>query len=412
MDNFNELLDRYADLLVSYALNVQPGQPLFIHGEIIHRDLAVRMAKIAYQRGAKFVQIDLQPPELLKTRIELSDPKNLDVVPHNLADRYLEAVDEEAATFRFQGSEDPNLLSQLDPKKLNQVQLNFRKAIKRYYDEGVGRSKVAWSIGAHATPKWGKRLFPELDEKAAEEKLWAAIFKICRVDQPNYIESWKAHNSKLKERASKLDQLKIATLHFTGPGTDLKVGLSPLYQFRGGGDVSSRGVVFEPNIPTEECFTTPDWRKTEGRARVTRPFMVNGILVKDLEIVFRNGELVEAHAKAGEAAFKEYISSDAGAKRLGEVALVGIDSPVYKSGIVFQEILYDENAACHIAVGFAYAFCLKGGEKFSDKEKEDVGCNISHCHVDMMISDDKVNVDAIDSQGKVTRLITNGSWEF
>jgi len=412
MDNFNELLDRYADLLVSYALNVQPGQPLFIHGEIIHRDLSVRMAKIAYQRGAKFVQLDLQPPELLKSRIELSDPKNLEAVPRNLAERYLEAVDEQASTFRFVGSEDPDLLTHLDPKKSNLVQLNFRKAIKRYYEEGVGHSKVAWSIGAYATPKWAKKLFPELSENDAVEKLWSAIFKICRVDQPNYIEAWKAHNSKLKERAAKLDQLKIATLHFTGPGTDLKVGLSPLYQFRGGGDLSSRGVVFEPNVPTEECFTTPDWHKTEGRARVTRPFTVNGVLVKDLEVVFKDGELIEAKAKEGEAAFKEYISSDPGARRLGEVALVGCDSPIYKSNIVFQEILYDENAACHIAVGFAYLFCIKGGDKLSAQEKEEIGCNVSHCHVDMMISDEKVNVDAIDNQGKATRLITNGYWEI
>lgn len=412
MDNFNELLDRYADLLVSYALNIQPDQPLFIHGEVIHRDLAVRMAKIAYQRGAKFVQLDLQPPELLKTRIELSDPKNLEIVPRNLADRYMEALDEQAATFRFVGSEDPDLLTHLDPKKLNTVQLNFRKAIKRYYEEGVGHSKVAWSIGAFATPKWAKKIFPNLSQEQAVEKLWTAIFKICRVDQPNYIEAWKAHNSKLKERAAKLDQLKIATLHFTGPGTDLKVGLSPLYQFRGGGDLSSRGVIFEPNVPTEECFTTPDYRKTEGRARVTRPFTVNGVLVKDLEIVFKEGVLVEAKAKEGEAAFKEYISSDEGAKRLGEVALVGCDSPVYKSDIVFQEILYDENAACHIAVGFAYLFCIKGGDKLTPKERDDIGCNVSHCHVDMMISDEKVNVDAIDTQGKVTRLITNGNWDI
>lgn len=410
MNNFDLYLDRYADLLVSYALNIQPGQPLFIFGEIAHRDLAVRMAKIAYQRGAKFVQLDLQPPELLKERIELSREEDLAVVPRNITERYLEAVDEKAATIRFQGSEDPDLLSNLDPKKANLVQMSFRKSIKRYYEEGVGQSKVAWLVAGHATEGWAKKIFPDLEPKAALEKLWDAIFKICRVDDPNYIELWKAHNAKLKERAKKLNELQIKTLHFKGPGTDLKVGLSPLYQFRGGGDLSARGVVVEPNIPTEECFTTPDWRLTEGTARVTRPFMVNGKLVKGLKVSFKNGELIEATAEDGEATFKEYINSDEGAKRLGEVALVGSDSPIYQSGIVFQEILYDENAACHIAIGFAYPFCLIGGANMSASEKASVGCNVSSTHVDMMISDDQVDVDAIDVNGNSHSIIKKGKW--
>lgn len=406
----NEYLDRYADLLVSYALNVQPGQYVLLQGETCHHDLCIRMARIAYRRGAKYVQIDLQPVELVRERLEFSNPDYLTFVPKNIIERYSEMVDEEAAVLRLIGSEDPDILAHLDPKKVNMAQLAFRKSIKRYYEEGVGKSKVAWTVAAHATEAWGLKLFPELEPQEALEKLWEQIFKICHVDKENYLEIWKEHNQKLKDRARKLDNLKIKTLHFKGPGTDLKVGLSPLAQFRGGGDFSSRGKLFEPNIPTEECFTTPDYHATEGYVRVTRPVFVNGKLVEGLKLVFKKGEIVEVTADQGEHSFKEYISSDEGAKRLGEVALVGTDSPIYKSGHVFQEILYDENAACHIAVGFAYLFCLKDGDKLSPEEKEKVGCNVSSCHLDVMISDEHVDVDAIGQEGIITPIIRQGKF--
>ncbi len=407
---FNEYLDRYADLLVSYALNVQPGQMVVLAGEPLHQDLMLRMAKIAYRRGAKYVQLDMQPVELVRERIESSNPEYIGFVPKNIIERYHELIDEQGASLRFIGSEDPDVLAHLDPKKVNHLQLGFRKAIKRYYEEGVGHSKVAWTVAAHATEGWAKKLFPDLDTKEALERLWMEIFKICHVDQENYLEIWKNHNQKLKDRAKKLDNLKLKTLHFTGPGTDLKVGLSPNATFRGGGDLSSRGVLFEPNIPTEECFTTPDYHATEGFARITRPVFVNGKLVEGLKLVFKAGEIVDVKADQGEASFKEYISSDPGAKRLGEVALVGTDSPIFQSGTVFQEILYDENAACHIAVGFAYLFCIKDGNKMTPEEKDAIGCNVSSCHLDVMISDENTNVDGIGYDGKVTPLLRQGKF--
>ncbi len=204
--------------------------------------------------------------------------------------------------------------------------------------------------------------------------------------------------------------MKIRQLHFTGPGTDLKVGLSEKALFKGGSDSGPSGAHFEPNIPTEEVFTTPDARMTEGTARATRPFYINGRLIEGLEMKFSGGVLVDFSAKEGEETFREYVSSDEGAKRLGEVALVGTDSPIFASGLVFQEILFDENAACHIAVGSAYKTCIEGGEDLSEEALAAIGCNESTVHTDMMISSEEVDVSAITYDGVEKPLIKSGAW--
>lgn len=408
---FDQLLERYADLLVSYALNVQPGQPLYINGEVLHLPLITKMTRIAYSRGCPCVHIDMTSPEHLKARIEGTlKEKDLEWVPWCVKEKYEDMVDEEAASLRLIGSEDPSILSHLDPKRVNLQQLSFRKSIQRYYKEGVGKSKVAWTVAAYATPKWAKLVYPELKETDAYNKLWEDLFKICRVDQENYLERWVKHNQALKKRAKALDEMQIKCLHFIGPETDLKVFLTPLAAFRGGGDLSSRKVMFEPNIPTEECFTTPDCRLTEGHVKVTRPFLVNGKLIQGLKLVFKEGKIVDFEAKEGEQTFRELIESDAGAPRLGEVALVGCDSPIYQSGRVFQEILLDENAACHIAVGFAYAFCLKGGENMSHDELVKNHANQSHVHTDMMISNEETDLYAETYKGEKILLIQKGNW--
>lgn len=411
MNEFEQNLDRYADLLVSWAMNVQPGQTVYIGAEPIHRYFCGKLAKRAYEKGAKFVHVSLNAPEFLKARLEeTKKEEDLSYVPSWLPSRYHEMVDDQAASIRLIGSEDPEMLSHVDPKRVNAQQLAFRKSIKRFYEEGVGKSKVAWNVAGHATPAWGKIIFPELSPDKACEALWKELFKICRVDRQDYLEEWKRHNDTLKKRAKWLDELKIEALHFKGPGTDLKVYLSKEATFRGGGDLSVRKVLFEPNIPTEECFTTPDMRRTTGKAKVTRPVFVNGKLVDGLELEFKDGELVHFKAKEGEATFREYINSDAGARKLGEVALVGCDSPIFKSGHVFREILLDENAACHIAIGFAYTFCIKGGENMSREELDSLGVNQSACHLDMMISNEEVDVFAETYDKKTVQLIKKGYW--
>lgn len=408
--NFKEKLETYAELLIVHGLNVQKGQIVNITGEIIHRELIGLLCQAAYKRGAKQVNVDFIDPRIARYRIQCSQEEAyLQYVPTYITQKYDEFVKEGAAVLRLIGSEAPDILADLDAHKIHTLSSYHMKALKSYYAEGVSKCKVQWCVAAAATPEWGKKIFPEMDKEKANEALWEQIFKICRADKKNCLQQWKEHNDKLHARARQLTQLKIKELHFTGPGTDLHVFLSPKALFVGGG---SQGpfAEYEPNIPTEECFTTPDHRLTYGKAKVTRPVLVNGKLVKDLHLTFKDGKLVHFEASEGKENFAKYIDNDAGSRSLGEVALVGTDSPIYQSGKVFEEILYDENAACHIAIGFAYSFCLDGGAKMALDELAELGCNSSNVHVDMMISDENVDVEATTYTGEKVKLIEKGRW--
>jgi aminopeptidase len=407
---FKKKLENYAKLLIEYGLNVVPGQIVNVTGEIIHREFLNLLVKFAYQRGARHVNVDFVDPNLTKTRLsETQSAEHLTHVPSYIPQKFDEFVKEGAAVIRVIGSEDPDSLADQDPHKINSLSNSYMKALKNYYAEGVGKSKIQWTVAAAATPKWGKKIFPELDEQKAYEALWEEIFKITRSDKDNYLEAWKHHNDTLKMRSKKLDDLKIKELHFTGPETDLKVYLTPKARFIGG---SSKGphAEFEPNVPTEECFTTPDYRLTHGKVKVTRPVLVNGKLIKGLRMEFKEGKLVHFTADEGLENFTKYVDNDEKSRYLGEVALVGTDSPIFKSGRVFEEILYDENAACHIALGFAYSFCLEGGTTMTPEELDAVGCNKSSIHVDMMISNEHVDVHATTYDGKTIALIKKGEW--
>lgn len=409
---FEEQLKMYAKLLVHHGMNVQPGQDVYIGSEVVHRDFVTLLVEAAYKKGARLVSVDFHDPRNLRTRILESQSNDyLSHVAPFVPYRYESMIPETAASMRLIGSEFPSILADLDPKKVQSVEISFRKSLKKYYEEAVAHYKVQWLVAAAATPAWGKRIFPELSEKEAGKALWEAIFKICRADKPNCLELWQHHNEVLVQRAKRLTDLQIKTLHFTGPGTNLKVGLSPRARFKGGTSKSPRNVLFEPNIPTEECFTTPDYRKTEGHVRTTRPFLINGKLIRGLSLEFKEGKIVHFQAEDGKEMFAEYIKSDEGACRLGEVALVGIDSPVYQSGRVFEEILFDENAACHIAIGFAYRFCIVDSASMTNEELDKIGCNISNIHTDMMISSEEVDVSAECYTGKTISLIKQGKWQ-
>lgn len=407
---FRERLERYADLVISYGLNVQPGQLVNISSEVIHRSFVGLLVEAAYRRGAGYVNVELIDPLHVRGRILHSRSEHLGVLPAFFSAKFSEFVDVGAANLKVLGPECPDYLSDLNPIAVNDVRKATYHAAKRFYTDGIGKSMVHWCVIAAATPAWGEKIFPELRGQVAEEMLWGEIFKICRVDHDDYVERWREHNLRLKRRAERLTALGIRDLRFTGPGTDLSVGLSPRALFKGGMDRSPAGHEFEPNLPTEECFTTPDWRRTEGIVAATRPFYVNGKLIRDLTITFKNGIISGFSCSEGASTLESYLKSDEGANRLGEVALVGIDSPVFESGLTFQEILYDENAACHIAVGSAYKGCLVGGAEMSDEECAALGCNSSSVHTDIMISNEEVDVQAVLEDGKVIDLLVRGRW--
>jgi aminopeptidase len=407
---FEEKLKNYAELLITVGLNVQPGQIVQLSSEPIHTDFVLMLTELAYKKGAKFVQVDLADTRFARTRLLNSKEDFLTFVPDHLEMRYREMVDTVGANLRLLGSEDPDILADLNPKHVNTSRMSVREKMSYFYEEGISKSKVQWTVAGAATPGWGKKVFPELDPDEACKQLWEEIFKICRADKPNCIQLWQDHNEMLISRAKHYSELKIERLHFTGPGTDLSVYLSQQAKFRAGTDISPRGVSFEANIPTEEIFTTPNYHRTSGVVRTTRPFLINGKLIENLELEFKNGTIENFSATAGEETFREYIKTDFGSSRLGEVALVGIDSPVYQSGRVFQEILYDENAACHIAIGSAYKFCVDGGDSYSKEELEKLGCNESKAHTDMMISSEEVDVTAYAFDGGKHQIIKNGAW--
>lgn len=403
-------LDRYATLIAAHGLNVQPGQLVQVMGESYHRPLYERLLRELYRRGAGFVHVELSDPLLQRIRIKESQPQFLGSTPEFYSAKFRELVDSGAANLKVLGPEFPTYLADLPPQSVNEVRKAAYQSAKYFYNEGIERSKVHWCVVAAATPGWAARLFPSLGAKDAEARLWGEIFRICRVDRPNFLELWDQHNRLLHARAKRLTELKIKELHFQGPGTDLVVGLSELAVFKGGSDLSPKGHSFEPNLPTEECFTTPDCRVTRGSVTATRPFLVNGTLIRNLRLTFTDGEISHFECSEGEAALRSYLESDSGAKRLGEVALVGTDSPVFQSGLVFEEILFDENAACHIAIGSAYKGCVRGGAAMSDTECADIGCNSSSVHTDIMISSEHVSVTARLFSGESVQLIERGQW--
>jgi aminopeptidase len=407
---FRERLERYAELVVTHGLNVQPGQLVNISSEVIHRAFVGLIVEAAYRRGASYVNVELVDPLHVRGRILQSRSEYLGALPAFFAAKFSEFVDVCAANLKILGPEYPDNLSDLNPVAVNDVRKATYLSAKRFYSEGIGKSKVHWCVIAAATPGWAEKIFPDLRGRVAEEMLWGEIFKICRVEQDGCAERWREHNLRLKRRAERLTALRIKELRFSGPGTDLTVGLSSRALFKGGTDKTPRGHEFEPNLPTEECFTTPDWRRTEGVVTATRPFYVNGRLIKDLIITFKNGLISGFSCSEGAATLESYFKSDEGANRLGEVALVGVDSPIFESGLTFQEILYDENAACHIAVGSAYKGCIEGGAEMSDEECAAFGCNSSSVHTDIMISNEEVDVVAALEDGATIDLLVRGRW--
>ncbi len=405
-------LDRYAELIVRKGCNVQPGQSLYLGADSLSCDFAVKVAEAAYEAGARYVQVDLVDERFQRARLNLSQEKFLDHVPRHVPIRMDEAIDDQGAMIRLVGSGDPEVLSGLDAERSNRCRLAHHKAVKRFFDEGIGRSMVQWCVASAATIGWAESIFADSRGEEACQQLWRQLLKIVRADREDFLQAWDDHSASLALRSAALNQLELDHILFSGPGTDLTVGLSPRARFEGGSIRSQRGNEFIPNLPTEEVFTTPDWRKTQGDVRVTRPFLVNGTLVKDLRMTFRDGVLVNFEASSGQETLRSYVDSDEGARRLGEVALVGIDSPVYQSGHVFREILLDENAACHIAVGNAYKSCLDDGVNLSKEQLEEIGFNASSAHTDMMISDEEVDVMGVTSGGKEVELLHGGAWVF
>lgn len=401
-------LDRLADVAIQTGLNLQPGQDLIITAPVEALPLVRRITARAYKAGAGLVTPILSDGEISKARFEHARDGTFDSAPDWLYEGMAKAYSNNAARLAIVG-EDPMLLAECDSAKVAKAGKANAKAYKPALQK-ISNFEINWSIVSYPTEAWAMRVFPDLKPQEAVNKLADAIFAASRADLDDPVAAWADHNAALRDRSDWLNSKRFESLHFTGPGTDLIVGLADDHEWHGGSSPAQNGVTCNPNIPTEEVFTTPHADRINGTVRATKPLSHQGSLIKDIEMVFKDGRAIEARASKGEAVLQELIKTDEGAARLGEVALVPYQSPISASGLLFFNTLYDENAACHIALGQCYSKCFVEGAALSENEIAQKGGNSSLIHVDWMIGDAETDIDGIMADGTKVPVFRNGNW--
>ena len=407
---FEEKLDRFAQVAVHVGLNLQAGQELLITASVEMLPLVRRITAHAYQAGALLVTTFYGDDESALARYQHAPDASFDYAAQWMADGIATAYRNGAARLGIAGA-NPALLAGQDSAKVSRANIAASKANKPAM-ELITRHTINWSIVAAATPAWAKLVFPALPEEQAMAKLWDAIFTASRVTSADPVAAWKAHSQHLHERVAYLNEKRYHALRFrTADGTtDLTVGLADDHLWAGGGDKSGNGVFCNPNIPTEECFTTPHKDRVDGFVKASKPLSHQGTLIENITCTFEGGKIVKATATAGEDVLNRLISTDDGARRLGEVALVPHSSPIAQSGVLFWNTLFDENAASHIALGQAYSTCLIDGEKMDGEQLAARGANASLIHVDWMIGSGQMDVDGVKSDGTTEPLMRQGEW--
>jgi aminopeptidase len=403
-------LDRFALLAVQVGLNLQPGQELVISASTEMLPLVRLITEHAYKAGALLVTTLYTDDETSLARYRYADEASFDYAPLWLADGIATAFRGGAARLALAGA-NPALLAGQDPAKVSRANIAASKANKPAM-ELITRHAINWSILASATKDWAKLVFPDLSEDEAVEKLWDAIFTASRATSDDPVAAWKAHSAEIQKRVAFLNDKRYHALRFHSHdgATDLTVGLADDHLWAGGGGPSGNGVFCNPNIPTEECFTTPHKDRVDGYVKASKPLSHQGTLIENIRCRFEAGRIVEATASAGEDVLRRLIDTDEGARHLGEVALVPHSSPISQSGILFWSTLFDENAASHIALGQAYATCLIDGETMDDDTLAAKGANTSLIHVDWMIGSGTMDVDGVAQDGSSEPLMRSGEW--
>ena len=401
-------IDRLAELAVKTGLALQPGQDLMITAPIEALPLVRRITDYAYKSGAGVVTPIFSDPEIVLSRYRNAFDTSFDQAANWLYDGMGAAFDNNTARLAIVG-DDPMLLANEDPQKVGRVNKANSQALTPAR-ERITRFDINWNIVAWPGLAWAKRMFPDLPGNEAQGKLAEAIFSASRVNVSNPIEAWNKHNKNLRERSDWLNQQNFASLHFSGPGTDLEVGLADGHEWMGGASLARNGITCNPNIPSEEVFTTPHCMKVQGKVSSTKPLSHQGTLIDNICVKFEAGSITEAHASKGEEVLLKVLDSDEGARRLGEVALVPHSSPISQSGLLFYNTLFDENAASHIALGQCYSKCFRGGENLSKDEIIKRGGNSSMIHIDWMIGSEEINVDGMNSNGASIPIFRNGEW--
>jgi len=408
---FDRLLDQYAEVTVRVGLNIQPGQRLWVIGAPLEAVAFVRRVTThAYRAGAPLVNVLWNDPLLGLIRLQEAPRDSFDEFADWLVAADLAAVQRGDAVLSIHAA-DPDLLVGQDPTLLAQIrQIGAEKW--KATQVLLSKNATTWLVVSVPIPGWNAKVFPKLPAEAREAAMWEAIFRMSRVDGADPVADWKAHGDNLNARRDTLNAKRYAALHYTAPGTDLTIGLPDGHRWQGGGAVDSHGIAFVPNIPTEEVFTMPHKDRVNGVLTNSRPISIPGVLIDGFTLTFENGLIVKATAQSGEADLERLLDMDAGARRIGEVALVPNSSPIAQSGELFYNGLYDENAACHIALGNAYPFTIDGGETLTPDELAAAGANSSMLHLDFMIGSAHMNIDGIRADGSTEPVMRAGEWAF
>ncbi len=403
------VLKEYARLIVRCGVNVQKGQEVLIYADLDQPEFVRMVAEEAYKAKAKKVTVEWDYQPLMKTKVRYETVKTMGTVEEWVKARRQHFVDVVPARIHLI-SEDPDGLKGVNMDKVAKARRLSYPILKPYHDQL--ENKQQWCIAAVPGAAWAKKVFPNLSKAQAMEKLWEAILNTSRVTDDS-IQAWEEHNADLAERCRYLNELQIRSLHYTAQnGTDLTVGMIPEARFCGGSEESLQGVVFNPNIPTEECFISPMRGEAEGIVYATKPLSYNGQLIENFSVRFAQGKAVEVHAEKGEELLKTMISMDEGAAYLGECALVPQKSPIAQSGLLFYNTLFDENAACHLALGMGFADTIEDFHHKTLEECRALGVNDSMIHEDFMIGCDTMNIDAICQDGRVVPIFREGNWAF
>ncbi len=404
----DERLDRLGEVAVKVGLGLRPGQELVMTASIDALPLVRRITEHAYKAGASLVTTLFSDEEAALMRFRNGRDDSFDHASGWLYEGMANAFKNGAARLAISG-DNPALLANEDPDKVARANRARSKAYMPALSLIAGFD-INWTIVSYASPAWAKAMFPDDPEDIAVAKLWHAIFAASRVDTPDPIAAWDAHNGELHARTAQLNARRYAALRFRGPGTDLTVGLADEHEWAGGASTAKNGIVCNANIPTEEVFTTPHKDRVDGYVASTKPLSYQGTLIQDIAVRFEAGRIVEAKARTGENVLSKVLDTDEGARRLGEVALVPHSSPISKSGLLFYNTLYDENAASHIALGQSYSKCFINGANLTAEELAARGANTSLIHIDWMIGSGQVDVDGISASGAAEPLMRQGEW--
>ncbi|MBR2801034.1 MAG: aminopeptidase [Erysipelotrichaceae bacterium] len=403
------ILRKYARLIARTGVNIQKGQDVLINCDLDQPRFVELLVDECYKAGARKVTVEFSYQPLSKLHVRHQSVTTMAKVEEWEKARMQHYVDTLPCRI-YLDSEDPDGLKGINQKKVAAARQKSYPILKPYRDQM--ENKYQWCIAAVPGAAWAKKLFPELPKGKAIEKLWEAILFTSRVTE-DPVAAWEAHDKDLEERCAYLNSLGITELRYKGDnGTDLRVGMIPEAIFKGGGEMSLKNVFFNPNIPTEECFISPMRGKAEGIVYATKPLSYQGQLIEDFSVRFENGKAVEVKAAKNQELLEQMISMDEGASYLGECALVPVDSPISESGLLFYNTLFDENAACHLALGMGFADTIKDFEHKTLDECRELGINDSMIHVDFMIGYEGLDIDAATADGKVVPIFRKGHWAF